>query len=1173
MIRGVAKWAWRFLIFVLCLMVLTILLTYALLGTERGFQLTSGQLNERIPGLSIESAKGNLLEGVKSNALTYKTEQMFIKATGIDSEWSSELFGRKFDIQNATVDEIDIQLFESDTPAPETPRESISLPEIKLPISFEARDVLVKKLSIKTPGENSTEHVIENVRLSVSAKDETVQIHSFEASYQNITTIVTGEVSLLDDYPLNVKIATEVKGITDGIDLSATTRLSNTLERLYVQSEIKKPVAASLNGVVQPLDKQLPAKVKLSVDQAGWPLDTQELALIEDLNLLIDGTLDNYEFSLNTKASGESVPDTQLLIRGFANPAKVLLPEINIKTLGGSITGNAGLGLENGMTWVSNLALETINPGLYQENLDGSLNGEIKASGELIDNQWSVDLSKASIDGMLRGFPFLLNTKLNKTLNNTLSVETFTLDNGRNRLETHGKLGDQWDIAIDANLPELQNFMPGLAGGFTAKGVVNGELNKPNLQLKATAPVLKLNDLLMQGLEIDADIQSAFEQSSYINITANDINQAANKFSNIAIKLDGTRAEHALKAFLDGPSKTSLNLLASGSLNDSLDWNGTLKKTTIELPGHKLELKNPVKLQWQNATAQFSVDPHCWISVDASLCLDNQVTSAASGNADISVNNYALEQLNLFLPAASQLNGIFTANTKLAWGDNQPGGYSADLTANIKDGTVNVTDPNGRRARFTYKRFEFTTYATPENVDAKLSVSSSTMGNADIVFNMNPTSGEQLISGNVALDSLSIGLLKAFLPDIQTIEGTIKADGAISGSLVDPKFDGNVHLENIQLAAEALPLAINDGDITTRIKGKRAFIFGELTSGEGLLEVEGSANWQESEDWRASIGIAGQDLSIVLNPITESTVNPDLMIAIRPGTVDVTGTVDVPQARIDIKELPKGATTLSPDIIVVEDVEENEKRTEELENNNLVAKVNVDVIIGEDVKLSGYGLDASLKGDMNVRLVSPKPVQLGGELRIVKGVYKSYGQDLTIEDGQILFVGPIDQTSLDMDAVRTIDGEEIERKAGLRLSGKIADPEVTLFTDPADKSQESILSYIVLGRDIGETSDQESSLLASAALALTLRGGRDVGSSIADNLGIKEFSLDARGKGDDTEVIVSGRLNDRLLLRYGRNIFEPVATLYLRYDISKKLYLEAARGLEQAVDLFYSFSF
>ena len=224
--------------------------------------------------------------------------------------------------------------------------------------------------------------------------------------------------------------------------------------------------------------------------------------------------------------------------------------------------------------------------------------------------------------------------------------------------------------------------------------------------------------------------------------------------------------------------------------------------------------------------------------------------------------------------------------------------------------------------------------------------------------------------------------------------------------------------------------------------------------------------------------------------------------------------------------------------------------------------VSVNVALGDEVNLTGYGLQARLDGDFNVAVRSPNPPQLTGEIRVVKGTYKQYGQNLLVEDGQILFVGPVDRTRLNIDAVREIDGEE--RVAGLHIEGPIADPEVTLFTDPADKTQESILSYIVLGRDISETSDQESNLLASAALALTLKGSRGIATDVADKLGIRDFALDARGRGDDTEVVVSGRVSDRVLLRYGQSVFDSQSTLYLRYDITRKLYLEAAQGVENA---------
>jgi len=205
-----------------------------------------------------------------------------------------------------------------------------------------------------------------------------------------------------------------------------------------------------------------------------------------------------------------------------------------------------------------------------------------------------------------------------------------------------------------------------------------------------------------------------------------------------------------------------------------------------------------------------------------------------------------------------------------------------------------------------------------------------------------------------------------------------------------------------------------------------------------------------------------------------------------------------------------------------------------------------------------------------VALRSPNPPSLSGEIQVVDGVFKKYGQDLEAS-GEVLFVGPVLATRLDIEAIRRIESEE--RIAGLRIGGDVEAPEITLFTDPDDKSDEAVLSYIILGRDLGAASDQETDLVAAAVLALTVRGGNAVGKGIADTLGIQEFGLETKGQGDQTELVVSGRINDRLLLKYGSSVFESGNTLYLRYDLARNLYLEAAEGAATAVDLFYEFAF
>jgi len=167
----------------------------------------------------------------------------------------------------------------------------------------------------------------------------------------------------------------------------------------------------------------------------------------------------------------------------------------------------------------------------------------------------------------------------------------------------------------------------------------------------------------------------------------------------------------------------------------------------------------------------------------------------------------------------------------------------------------------------------------------------------------------------------------------------------------------------------------------------------------------------------------------------------------------------------------------------------------------------------------------------------------------------------------VTFTGPLEQSALSVEAVREIK----EVLAGVRIKGTLQNPTTVLFSEPP-LPEEEILPYIVLGRKL-DLNDGDSGLLRKAALLLGVNTGQRVSSGLARSLGIDDFSLSAWGTGDDTQILVSGKLTDRLLLRYGVGVFKNSNTLYLRYDLAEKLYLETTQGLESAVDLFYSFDF
>ena len=177
-------------------------------------------------------------------------------------------------------------------------------------------------------------------------------------------------------------------------------------------------------------------------------------------------------------------------------------------------------------------------------------------------------------------------------------------------------------------------------------------------------------------------------------------------------------------------------------------------------------------------------------------------------------------------------------------------------------------------------------------------------------------------------------------------------------------------------------------------------------------------------------------------------------------------------------------------------------------------------MLGDDVRIDGYGLTGRLGGAIEITEKPGEPTVATGELRVVEGVYEAYGQQLEIETGRVVFAGgPITEPGVDIRAVRR-PAEGIV--VGARVRGRLAAPELSLFSEPPMPQQEQ-LSYLVLGRPLDDASASESSAMSSAALALGLRGGNFVSERINKNLGLDSFGIET----DPSEAAVRSGVRHR----------------------------------------------
>jgi len=708
--------------------------------------------------------------------------------------------------------------------------------------------------------------------------------------------------------------------------------------------------------------------------------------------------------------------------------------------------------LDETIDWDTQWNLQGIDTSVYRSDMSGVLDGTVKAKGSVQAGNWSLAVESANINGDLQGHPFDLDIIASKSLDNRWNIEKAILNNGRNNVNALGSVSNTWDVNIDASLPELNKFLPDLSGDLIGNMKLSGELEKPTINLNATAASFTYQDIKISGISLKADIKDLLHNNSNINLAIGTVVSGENTIRNGRLGLTGKRSKHTVTLFADGPQATAVDLTAAGALTESLDWNGKLEKVELEVPAHKIKLNQATNLSWNHAEKKVSADPHCWVTEGSNLCLLDSLQSDSSGNMRVSLDEYSLTRLNPFLPAQTTLAGNLTLNSDISWGRNGAKSFNTQTQANISKGSVQVRDPSGNTVSFTYDKLDVDAQTTPSNVNADILLISKNLGEAVIGVSMDPFGEEKPIEGSVKLERFDIGVVKAFLPDFDVIAGTLNAQGNISGRLSDPRFDGSIEINDPEIRADILPLPITGGNLVTTVKGKRAFVDGELNSNEGSVVIEGSANWRELDSWAAQADIRADNLNIQSDPLQQSSVDSDISISASPGNIQITGDVSVPSAIIDVEELPQGAARVSSDVVIIEDEEDDEQQSQKNvpsqsgSSSDTKLSVNVDVSLGNDIALSAYGLTASLTGDISIRQRSPNPPQLGGEIQVMDGIYKQYGQNLAAT-GQILFVGPVNQTRLAIDAVRTIT-EEDDRIAGLRIGGTVADPKTELFTEP-----------------------------------------------------------------------------------------------------------------------------
>jgi len=741
-------------------------------------------------------------------------------------------------------------------------------------------------------------------------------------------------------------------------------------------------------------------------------------------------------------------------------------------------------------------------------------------------------------------------------------------------LSVEGELMDELALDATVDIADLASFWPGLGGELRGDLQARGTLAAFSAAADLDAEALKWDEFTVDEARLAGEWRQA--DGGSLALSARGVSREGEPLGGGELLLQGTPEAHELALNVsEGPMEVSVTL--DGGVESMGDpWRGVIRQAQIAAPDGTWRLRDRPALELNPMTPSLMLAAHCWGRDELRICAEPLRATPESGRLAFSLPAVDLAMLDPWLPPGIELPGQVAGDGLLRWQADQP--PEGRLTL-VSENSQLVVTPETEQPAFElpYDRVVLDTDLRSERANIRLSIAAPDLGAGGLVAAFDPAAmaAEPMstpLTGQVWFDGSPPAPLTGALPQIRSVNGRLTIEGALAGTVPAPRFQGQVAIRDGEVWPAALASAFDAISLVADVDGDRAELSGGMSAGEGRAELDGQLDWSTGT-LMGNLHLAGESLEIDQGALeidqgalADLRVSPDLQLSLEPERIQFSGDLRVPWARIALMSAPSGAVRVSPDAVRVDRPEPEAPAV--MEAAGRVLESDLLIRLGDDVRFEGYGASGRVDGELRLRQAGGAEVQGAGVLELRDASYRAYGQELGIRRGRLVFAGPLEDPRVDIEAVREV-GDVV---AGVRLEGSVRSSSVTLFSQPV-LEQSTILAYLLTGQPPGRGTPGEEALLGQAALSFGLFGGARISEALAEELGVEDFQLEAAGRGEETQVALSGYLAPNLLIRYGIGVLEPVNTLSLRYYFNRQLYLEAVSGAENAVDIFYSFDY
>jgi autotransporter translocation and assembly factor TamB len=388
----------------------------------------------------------------------------------------------------------------------------------------------------------------------------------------------------------------------------------------------------------------------------------------------------------------------------------------------------------------------------------------------------------------------------------------------------------------------------------------------------------------------------------------------------------------------------------------------------------------------------------------------------------------------------------------------------------------------------------------------------------------------ELRASHLELALLEPWLFGTFREPRGTVEGWLR----LRGGHPRPRFEGLLDLQNGSLSVPVLgrTLAPIAGSLSLHSDSLRIDTLRVGPPGNDAV-LTGTLGIDEAGTPRADLRLALREFPLAQTGFARANTS---------GAVEVAGPLDGLRVRGEMAlsevlvRLPEPQDPTLKEIRVLVDPTDMESLRESREPfAGFVGQADVDLglTVPEGSRIRGQGADLQVDGEIRLRKPRLAPAAYAGLLRAQRGSYRFRGRRFELRRGSATFDGrPVPDPLLDIEAAHRVKDVTVVA----RITGRASDPTVRLRSEP-ELPEKDVLAYLLFGRSSDQVASSQQAALQSAAaglaagLALT-----EVETVLGRDLPVESVDIRVEEDGSLGELGVSGRLTERLSVRYGRTL-------------------------------------